>query len=116
MSGDLLAVSSFYQQSDQANFKTPSTQPANKDGTRIPSVSSTSVRVSPVSRWLPFLSSSTEEQQQQLEEEQQARAGSLSRSPCFSEGLTGLHRPSLPRPSSMFDTGEDFDEFLPAAR
>lgn len=112
MSGDLLAVSSFYQQSDQANFKTPSTQPANKDGTRIPSVSSTS----PVSRWLPFLSSSTEEEQQQQEEEQQARAGSLSRSPCFSEGLTGLHRPSLPRPSSMFDTGEDFDEFLPAAR
>lgn len=109
MSEDLLAVSSFYQQSDQSNLKKPSIQAASKDSSSAPSVTSSSVRVGPASRWLPFLSTSTQEQ------EEQTCAGGVSRSPCFSEGLTRFHRPSLPQPSSMFDTGEDFDEFLPAA-
>lgn len=111
LSEELLAVSSLYQQPDQSNLEKPSTQPACKDSSSTPSVTSASVRVSPVSRWLPFLRSSGQE-----EERRQACAGGLSRSPCVSEGLTGFHRAPLPQTPSIFDTGEDFDEFLPAAR
>lgn len=92
----------FYQQSDQP--KKPSTQAASKASSSTPSVTSGSV--GPESPWLLFLSSSSQEQ---------PCAGGLSRSSCSSEELPGFHSPSLPQPSSMFDTGEDFEEFLPAA-
>lgn len=113
MSDQLLAVS-FHQQSDQSNLKKPSSQPASKDSTGTPSGTSASAGVSPGSRWLPLLSSSAQEQQEVEEEQEveQTGAGGLSPPPCSWEGLTGLHRPSRPQPSSMFDTGEDFDEFL----
>lgn len=104
MAEELLAVSSFYQQLDQSSSKKQSTQPTSEDRSSAPSEPSRSV--SPVSRWLPFLSSSSQEQ---------TGAGGV-RSPCFSEGQTHFHRALPPQPSSMFDTGEDFDEFLPAAR
>lgn len=110
LSEELLTASSFYQQPDQSNLKKPSTRPACKDSSSTPSVTSTSVRVGPVSRWLPFLRSSGQEEQEQT------CADGLSRSPCFSKGPTGFHRASLPQTSSIFDTGEEFDKFLPAAR
>ena len=105
MSGDLLADSSFHQQSDQFNLKKPSSQPDSTDSRGTSSVTSTSVRGSLLSGWLLFPSSSNLEQ---------TCAAGLSRPVCSSEGLPGPSTPSLPQLSSMFETGEDFDEFLPA--